>query len=191
MQQLLLDLRGNGGGYKDRATDLVDELLAGRRLIVRTDGRGSYYDEQTFSGKAGQFETQPVVLLIDENSASASEIVAGALQDHDRALLVGRRTFGKGLVQAPIDLSDGSQLRLTISRYYTPSGRSIQKPYTVYAHDAENRLNSGELFVADSMKFDTRQLFHTGHGRNVYGGGGILPDVFVPCLLYTSPSPRD
>lgn len=180
MTRLLLDLRGNGGGYKDRATDLVDELLAGRKLIVSTDGRGQAYDEKTFSGRTGRFETQPVVVLVDGNSASASEIVAGALQDHDRALIVGRRTFGKGLVQAPIDLSDGSQLRLTISRYYTPSGRSIQKPYTAYGHDEENRLKNGELFMADSMKYDPHKLFHTDHGRNVYGGGGILPDVFVP-----------
>lgn len=178
MTRLMLDLRGNGGGFKDRATNIVDELLGGNKLIVKTNGKSPQFDEETFASKEGLFEKGAVVLLIDENSASASEIVAGALQDHDRALLVGRRTFGKGLVQTPIDLSDGSQIRITVSRYYTPSGRCIQKPYAIY--ESDDRYKDGELFVADSVKFDKKQAFKTDHGRPVYGGGGIIPDVFVP-----------
>lgn len=177
MSRLVLDLRGNGGGFKDRATDIVDELLGGNKLIVKTDGKGTQFDDETYARKEGLFEKGAVVLLIDENSASASEIVAGALQDHDRALLVGRRTFGKGLVQTPVDLSDGSQIRITVSRYYTPSGRCIQKPYTIY--DSDDRYKDGELFVADSIKFDKKQAFKTDNGRAVYGGGGIIPDIFV------------
>jgi carboxyl-terminal processing protease len=180
MTRLMIDLRGNGGGYKDRATNLVDELVGGNKLILRTDGKAPQFDEDTYARRPGLFEQGPVVVLIDENSASASEIVAGALQDHDRALIVGRRSFGKGLVQTPIDLADGSQIRLTVSRYYTPSGRSIQKPYAVYDHEDEQRLKSGELFYADSIKFDTTKTFRTTGGRIVYGGGGIAPDVFVP-----------
>ncbi len=180
MQQLMLDLRGNGGGYKDRATNLVDELLGGNRLIVYTDGKNNQYDERTFAKREGLFEKGPVMVLIDDNSASASEIVAGALQDNDRALIVGRRSFGKGLVQSPVSLSDGSELRLTISRYYTPSGRSIQKPYSIYDKDDELRFKSGELFHADSIKYDTTRKYKTAAGRLVYGGGGIVPDVFIP-----------
>ncbi|MFN4146684.1 MAG: S41 family peptidase, partial [Runella sp.] len=154
MKKLLLDLRGNPGGYMDRATSMVDELLPGDKMIVYTDGKDDRYDRQTYAKNTGIFEDGPVVVLIDEGSASASEIVAGALQDHDRALIVGRRSFGKGLVQMPINLSDGSELRLTISRYYTPSGRSIQKPYVMgqgddYDKDLKHRLEHGELFVAD------------------------------------------
>ncbi|SDL71446.1 S41 family peptidase [Siphonobacter aquaeclarae] len=179
MQRLLLDLRGNGGGFKDRATNIVDELVGGNKLIVRTDGKGTQFDEETYARKDGLFEKGPVVLLVDENSASASEIVAGALQDHDRALLVGRRTFGKGLVQTPVDLSDGSEIRITVSRYYTPSGRCIQKPYSIYDSDDEDRYKHGELFYADSIKLDKKQAFKTDGGRTVYGGGGIVPDIFV------------
>ena len=137
MRQLLLDLRGNPGGYLDRATNMVDELMADGKMIVYTDGKENRYDTKIRSSRPGMFEKGPVIVLIDEGSASASEIVSGALQDNDRALIVGRRSFGKGLVQMPVDLEDGSQIRLTISRYYTPSGRSIQKPYTMDGHQEE------------------------------------------------------
>ena len=185
MKKLMLDLRGNPGGYMDRATNMVDELLAGDKLIVYTDGKDDRYDRQTRAKNAGMFENGSVVVLIDESSASASEIVAGALQDHDRALIVGRRSFGKGLVQMPVNLSDGSELRITISRYYTPSGRSIQKPYKMgdlddYEKDIKNRFEHGELFVSDSIKNNPKLQYRTDAGRIVYGGGGITPDVFVP-----------
>lgn len=186
MQQLMLDLRNNPGGYMDRATNMVDELLAGDKLIVYTDGKEPRYDSKVKAHINGMFEKGPVVVLIDEGSASASEIVAGALQDNDRALIVGRRSFGKGLVQAPIPLEDGSELRLTISRYFTPSGRSIQKPYTHegddenYSMDVMKRYEHGELFHADSIKFVDSLKFETSKGRTVYGGGGIMPDYFVP-----------
>ncbi|MES2732984.1 MAG: S41 family peptidase [Bacteroidota bacterium] len=185
MKQLVLDLRGNPGGYMDRATNMADELIGGDKLIVYTNGKDTKYDSQTKAYKDGLFEKGPVIVLVDEGSASASEIVSGALQDDDRALIVGRRTFGKGLVQMPITLSDGSELRLTISRYYTPSGRSIQKPYAPnkgeeYDTDLEQRYKHGEFFHADSIKFNDSLKFHTAGGRLVYGGGGIMPDVFVP-----------
>jgi carboxyl-terminal processing protease len=186
MRRLILDLRGNPGGYKDHAERMVDELVAGERLIVYTDGRGTAYDTRTYTHREGIFEKGGVIVLMDENSASASEIVAGAIQDNDRGLIVGRRSFGKGLVQMPVSLLDGSELRLTISRYYTPSGRCIQKPYThndedeEYDNDYEKRLKSGELFKADSIKFDPKLRYKTTSGRVVYGGGGVTPDVFVP-----------
>ncbi len=185
MQQLVLDLRGNPGGYMDRATNMVDEFLAGDKLIVYTDGKEARFDQKIKAFQPGVFEKGPVVVLIDEGSASASEIVAGALQDNDRALIVGRRSFGKGLVQAPIPLDDGSELRLTISRYYTPSGRSIQKPYVPdqkadYGKDVMKRYEHGEFFNADSIKFDQKLKYYTSKGRVVYGGGGIMPDYFVP-----------
>lgn len=185
MSQLMLDLRNNPGGYMDRATSVADELISGQKMLVYTDGKDNRYDRQTYAHIAGQFEDGPVVVLIDEGSASASEIVAGALQDHDRALIVGRRSFGKGLVQMPVQLSDGSELRLTISRYYTPSGRSIQKPYVMgheadYEKDLENRSKRGEFYVADSIKNDPTKRFKTDMGRIVYGGGGITPDYFIP-----------
>ncbi|MES2794792.1 MAG: S41 family peptidase [Bacteroidota bacterium] len=184
MKQLILDLRGNPGGYMDRATDMVDEFLEGKKLIVYTDGKGTQYDKKTYSGNQGIFEEGSVVVLVDEGSASASEIVAGSLQDNDRALIVGRRSFGKGLVQMPVNLSDGSEIRLTISRYYTPSGRCVQKPYTLgdeegYEKDYEARLKSGEFFNADSIHNNKNQKFKTAKGRIVYGGGGVTPDVFV------------
>ncbi|MCU0352274.1 MAG: S41 family peptidase [Cytophagales bacterium] len=184
LQQLVLDLRGNPGGYMDRATNMVDELLAGNKLIVYTDGKEARYDQRVNASQPGIFEKGPVIVLIDEGSASASEIVAGALQDNDRALVVGRRSFGKGLVQAPIPLEDGSELRLTISRYYTPSGRSIQKEYSHdgtgdYEKDIEKRYEHGEFFNADSIKLNTTKTYRTAKGRLVYGGGGIMPDVFV------------
>lgn len=184
LQQLILDLRGNPGGYMDRATDMVDEVLDGKKLIVYTDGKGTQYDKKTFSGKDGIFEQGAIIVLVDEGSASASEIVAGSLQDNDRALIVGRRSFGKGLVQMPVNLSDGSEIRLTISRYYIPSGRCVQKPYTLgdeegYESDYDNRLKSGEFFNEDSIKNNKSLVFKTAHGRTVYGGGGVTPDVFA------------
>ena len=185
MKQLLLDLRGNPGGYMDRATDIVDELVGGKDVLVYTDGKDARSNRKTFAEKDGMFEKGSVIVLVDEGSASASEIVSGALQDYDRALVVGRRTFGKGLVQQPIQLSDGSELRLTISRYYIPSGRSIQKPYTKghldnYEHELQERSKSGEYFIADSIKNNPKMRFKTKGGRVVYGGGGVTPDVFVP-----------
>jgi len=184
LSRLILDLRGNPGGYLDRATKLADEFIAGSRKIVYTEGKGDQYDTQTYARTTGEFEEGALVLLVDEGSASAAEVLAGALQDHDRALLVGRRTFGKGLVQQPIPLSDGGELRLTIARYYTPSGRSIQKPYGAsyaeYSRDLTEREKRGELASADSNRFAKTLRYRTDHGRPVYGGGGIMPDIFVP-----------
>ncbi|WP_199688429.1 S41 family peptidase [Pontibacter oryzae] len=184
LEQLILDLRGNPGGYMDHAIRMADEFISGDKLIVYTDGKGNKYDSKTFAERRGIFENGPLIVLLDEGSASASEIVAGALQDNDRALIVGRRSFGKGLVQMPIPLNDGSELRLTISRYYTPSGRSIQKPYTHGAEDYQmdilNRFENGEYFHPDSSLFVDSLKYKTLKGRAVYGGGGIMPDVFVP-----------
>ncbi|WP_161889437.1 S41 family peptidase [Pontibacter russatus] len=184
LQRLILDLRGNPGGYMDHAIRMADEFISGDKLIVYTDGKGDKYDSKTFARTEGDFEKGPLIVLLDEGSASASEIVAGALQDNDRALIVGRRSFGKGLVQMPIPLNDGSELRLTISRYYTPSGRSIQKPYTEgaeeYEMDIMHRFENGEYFHPDSSLFVDSLKYETLRGRTVYGGGGIMPDVFVP-----------
>jgi carboxyl-terminal processing protease len=183
MQRLILDLRGNPGGYMEHAISMADEFIAGNKMIVYTDGKGTRYDAKSFARTKGDFENGPVVVLLDEGSASASEIVAGALQDNDRGLIVGRRSFGKGLVQMPIPLNDGSELRLTISRYYTPSGRSIQKPYVAgtenYQKDMLQRYENGEYFHPDSSLFVDSLKYKTGKGRIVYGGGGIMPDVFV------------
>lgn len=183
LTRLVLDLRGNPGGYLDRATRLADEFIGGSRKIVYTDGKGDQYDSQTYARVAGDFEEGALVVLVDEGSASAAEVVAGALQDHDRAIIVGRRTFGKGLVQQPMALSDGGELRLTIARYYTPVGRSIQKPYGAnyaeYSQELTGRSARGELASADSIHFAKELRFRTDHGRVVYGGGGIMPDVFV------------
>ncbi|MEM7297225.1 MAG: S41 family peptidase [Bacteroidota bacterium] len=185
MKKLVIDLTGNPGGYLNRAVQIADELLSGRKMIVYTDGKERRYTEQHFSGEEGDFEVGSLVIMVDQGSASASEIVAGAIQDHDRGLIVGRRSFGKGLVQLPIDLNDGSELRLTISRYYTPSGRSIQKVYENgklddYYKEAYERYENGELYSSDSIKFDDSLAFKTDKGRIVYGGGGITPDAFVP-----------
>ncbi|MEO1254641.1 MAG: S41 family peptidase [Bacteroidota bacterium] len=185
MENLVLDLTGNPGGYLNRAVQIADEFLSGKQMIVYTDGKEKRYIEEHYSGDEGDFEQGSLVIMVDEGSASASEIVAGAVQDHDRGLIVGRRSFGKGLVQMPIDLNDGSELRLTISRYYTPSGRSIQKKYTEgnldeYYREAYERYNSGELYSSDSIKFDDSLAYKTDKGRIVYGGGGITPDAFVP-----------
>ncbi len=186
MERLVLDLRGNAGGYRDMAVRVADELLSGGKVIVSTRGRFPDTNEEFRSRRGGLFETNPVIVLVDENSASASEIVAGALQDHDRALIVGRRTFGKGLVQQQFALNDGSTLRVTVSRYYTPSGRLIQTPYengdrqeyylsklTQMEEDAAHDRIEAIASVPDSLKFKT-----TG-GRVVIGGGGILPDFVV------------
>jgi len=183
LQRLILDLRGNPGGYMDHAIRMADEFISGDKMIVYTDGKGDKYDSKTYARTKGDFENGPLIVLLDEGSASASEIVAGALQDNDRALIVGRRSFGKGLVQMPIPLNDGSELRLTISRYYTPSGRSIQKPYTAgaeeYEKDIMHRFENGEYFHPDSSLFVDSLKYQTLRGRAVYGGGGIMPDVFV------------
>lgn len=185
MTKLVIDLTGNPGGYLNRAVEIADEVLGGRQMIVYTDGKEKRYVEEHYSGDQGDFETGSLVIMVDEGSASASEIVAGAVQDHDRGLIVGRRSFGKGLVQLPIDLNDGSELRLTISRYYTPSGRSIQKTYTGgnlddYYREAYERFENGELYSSDSIKFNDSLAYKTDKGRVVYGGGGITPDFFVP-----------
>lgn len=184
MNKMVLDLTGNPGGYLQRAVQMVDEVLAGEKMIVYTDGKEKRYTEKHYSGEPGDFENGTIVIMVDEGSASASEIVAGAIQDHDRGLIVGRRSFGKGLVQLPIDLTDGSQLRLTISRYYTPSGRSIQKSYEGrledYYKEAYSRYTNGELYTSDSIKLNDSLVFETAKGRVVYGGGGITPDYFVP-----------
>ena len=192
MERLVLDLRDNPGGYLDHAADIADEFLNENKLIVFTKGRKSQYSNNLNAERDGAFEKGNLIVLVDEGSASASEIVSGALQDHDRALIVGRRTFGKGLVQMPIQLSDGSELRLTISRYYTPSGRCIQKPYHGNKEDYEleylARFKNGEMYSKDSIHFADSLKFKTDKGRTVYAGGGIMPDVFVPqdTLAYSS-----
>ncbi len=183
MRKLVLDLQGNPGGYMSQAIAIADEFLKNNNKIVYTKGKESRYNSEANAENKGGFEKGDLVVLINEGSASASEIVSGALQDNDRALVVGRRSFGKGLVQAPFELSDGSELRLTISRYYTPSGRSIQKPYEKneqYGDDISKRFEHGEFFHADSIHFNDSLKYQTKNGRAVYGGGGIMPDYFVP-----------
>lgn len=183
MQKLVLDLQSNPGGYMNQAIDIADDFLPAGNKIVFTKGKDSRYNSDAMATKQGDFEKGDLIVLINEGSASASEIVSGALQDNDRALIVGRRSYGKGLVQSPFDLNDGSELRLTISRYYTPSGRSIQKPYSDsndYSKDIAMRFRHGEFFHADSIKFNDSLKYATANGRTVYGGGGIMPDYFVP-----------
>jgi carboxyl-terminal processing protease len=183
MKKMVLDLRGNGGGYLDAATAIADEFLTAGKMIVYTKGRMEG-EEKSLATATGVLENTALVILVDENSASASEILAGAIQDNDRGTIIGRRTFGKGLVQEEKRLTDGSAFRLTIARYYTPTGRSIQKPYNkgieAYAADELNRYNHGELVNADSIKFPDSLKFKTPGGKIVYGGGGIMPDLFVP-----------
>ena len=185
MKSLILDLQLNGGGYLGAARDVASEFLKAGDLVVYTEGRTanrSYLKAEA----GGLFQEGKLVVLVDEYSASAAEIVSGAIQDHDRGIIIGRRTFGKGLVQRPVDLPDGSMIRLTVSHYYTPSGRCIQKPYvkgakTEYNKDLLNRLNHGELTCIDSIHLDSTKVYKTlVKGRTVYGGGGIMPDYFVP-----------
>ena len=181
---LIIDLRGNTGGYMAAAIQMVNEFLPNNQLIVYTEGRKSPRQDYMSNG-TGSNQSLPIVVLMDEGSASASEIFAGAIQDNDRGLIIGRRSFGKGLVQQPIEFNDGSAIRLTIARYYTPSGRCIQKPYekgkgTEYELDLLTRYEHGEFFSADSIKQNENETYKTLKGRTVYGGGGIMPDIFVP-----------
>lgn len=182
-KSLILDLRGNLGGYMAPAVQIANEFLPGNRLVVYTKGRKSPRKDYNSDG-TGTYKSLPLTVLVDEASASASEILCGAIQDNDRGTIIGRRTFGKGLVQVPVEFADGSMLRLTTARYYTPSGRCVQKPYTKgdsesYEEDLLNRAEHGEYFNADSIK-TSGEKFRTRNGRIVYGGGGIIPDVFVP-----------
>lgn len=183
MQSLVLDLRDNPGGYLSAATQIADQFLNDDKLLVYTQGRHSPRSDYKAS-EEGMFEKGNLSVLVDENSASASEILAGAIQDWDRGLIIGRRTFGKGLVQEQYDLDDGSALRLTIAKYYTPSGRSIQRSFAngkeAYANDFEKRFESGELTGKDSVALADTTRYYTANHRTVYGGGGIKPDVYVP-----------
>lgn len=183
MEHLILDLRHNPGGYLNAATEMLDQLFDSPKLLVYTEGRSYRRKEYNSTGRTN-FDISKVVVLINEGSASASEIMAGAIQDNDRGLIIGRRSFGKGLVQEQYKLSDGSALRLTVARYFTPSGRYIQKPYedteTSYGDDLRQRYESGELYSRDSIKLLDSTVYRTTNGRIVYGGGGIVPDIFIP-----------
>ena len=184
MRSIIVDLRGNGGGFLDQVVDILNEFMERGKLLVYTEDRhGRRINE--YSDGTGRYTDTRIAVLVDELSASSSEILAGAVQDNDRGLVIGRRTFGKGLVQAQLPFSDGSAVRLTVARYYTPSGRSIQRPYTngdemSYRMDLVNRINHHELFSKDSIHFDENMKFKTVAGRTVYGGGGIMPDIFIP-----------
>jgi carboxyl-terminal processing protease len=185
MQKLIFDLRGNTGGYLNAAVEIVDEFLPKGSLIVYTEGRNRPRNYMK-ARRHGMLEDIPVVVLIDGESASASEIVAGALQDNDRGTIIGRRSFGKGLVQEQIMLSDRSAIRLTVARYYTPTGRCIQKPYDKdhekYLLESFERYENGELFNEDSIHFADSLKYITPKGKIVYGGGGIMPDIYVPLV---------
>lgn len=190
MQDLIIDLQGNGGGYLQAAVDMANEFLDNNEMIVYTEGRSTGRHE--YRARPGKLDIKKVVVLVDGYTASAAEILSGAIQDNDRGIIVGRRTFAKGLVQRPIDLPDGSLIRLTIAHYYSPIGRCFQKPYVKgdkksYDNDMLDRLNSGELMSADSIHFPDSLKFKTKAGRIVYGGGGIMPDVYVPLdtMVYT------
>lgn len=181
----VVDLRGNSGGFMDQAIYMANEFLPAGRLIVYTRGRRLENEYMAMSDGRGRFQDYPVIVLTNEASASASEIFAGAIQDNDRGLIIGRRTFGKGLVQNQTELPDSSAIRMTVARYYTPSGRSIQKEYKrgdmrTYDMDIVDRYSHGEFYNADSIKLDKEKIFFTTNGREVYGGGGIMPDIFVP-----------
>ncbi|MFH0895931.1 MAG: S41 family peptidase [Bacteroidota bacterium] len=182
-KNLILDLRDNSGGYLQTAIELSDEFIGSGKTLVYTEGMNSPINRSE-SHAGGSFEQGKVVVLIDEGSASASEIVAGAIQDWDRGMIIGRRSYGKGLVQKPFNLPDGSVIRMTTARYHTPTGRCIQKPYKGnienYFKDIEKRYKNGELLHPDSVKFPDSLKFKTPHNRVVYGGGGIMPDVFIP-----------
>ncbi|MFA5418669.1 MAG: S41 family peptidase [Bacteroidales bacterium] len=189
MKELVLDLRGNPGGYLQAAIDIADEFLSKGKLIVYTEGKNRTR-RYAFATKSGSLENSRVAILIDEGSASASEIVTGALQDNDRGLIIGRRSFGKGLVQEQMSLPDGSALRLTVARYYTPTGRCIQKPYVKedfkdYYSEAYHRYTSGEMLNADSVQLNDSLKYVTPGGKIVYGGGGIMPDIYVPLITDT------
>ncbi len=184
LRGIIIDLRGNGGGFLDQAILIANEFLPENSLIVYTEDRFGEQIKEYSRGNGGSTDLE-VAILVDETSASSSEILAGAIQDNDRGVIIGRRTFGKGLVQSQIPFTDGSAIRLTVARYYTPSGRSIQRPYTngdemAYHMDIIDRYNRNEFFSADSIHFDESQKFKTKDGRTVYGGGGIMPDVFMP-----------
>ncbi|MBR2359399.1 MAG: S41 family peptidase [Bacteroidaceae bacterium] len=183
-QGIIVDLRGNTGGYMAAAVQMVNEFLPKNRLIVYTEGRNSPREDYHSNGR-GNMQQIPIVVMVDETSASASEIFAGAIQDNDRGTVIGRRSFGKGLVQQPFEFRDGSAMRLTVARYYTPAGRCIQKPYAKgqdkeYDMDLVTRYEHGEFFSQDSIHQDESSVFYTSIGRPVYGGGGIMPDIFVP-----------
>ncbi len=184
MRGIIIDLRGNGGGFLDQAILIANEFLPANRLIVYTQDRFGEQVKQYSRGNGTATDLE-LAILVDETSVSSSEILAGAIQDNDRGLIIGRRTFGKGLVQSQLPFGDGSAIRLTVARYYTPSGRSIQRPYTngdemAYHMDIIDRFNRNEMFTADSIHFDESQKFKTVGGRTVYGGGGIMPDIFMP-----------
>ncbi len=182
-KNFVVDLRGNTGGFMEVAIYMANEFLNDGDVIVKQRGRNGRNNDQVLANGQGSFSEFPLVVLLDEYSASSSEIFAGAIQDNDRGLIVGRRSFGKGLIQRQVDLPDSSAIRLTIARYYTPSGRCIQKDYTdieTYERDIVDRYNHGEAFDRDSIRLNTEDMFLTSHGREVYGGGGIMPDIFVP-----------
>lgn len=183
-KNFVIDLRGNTGGFMEVAIYMANEFLENGDVIVRQRGRNGRNNDQVLANGQGSFSQFPLVVLLDEYSASSSEIFAGAIQDNDRGLIVGRRSFGKGLIQRQVDLPDSSAIRLTIARYYTPSGRCIQKDYAggieTYERDIADRYNHGEAFDRDSVRLNTEDMFLTAHGREVYGGGGIMPDIFVP-----------
>lgn len=184
-ERFIIDLRGNGGGLMQPALLIANEFLPENNLIVFTKGREKKNDEQIWSDGMGSFKEEELVVLIDEYTASSSEILAGAIQDNDRGLIIGRRSFGKGLIQQQIPLPDSSAIRLTIARYYTPSGRCIQKDFkrgdeNQYSLEVYDRYNHGEIFSKDSIKVDEDNEYYTASGRKVYGGGGIIPDIFVP-----------
>ncbi len=191
--RLVLDLRDNPGGYLEKAISIADHFLPEGATITYTKGQAAKYSQTYKASAKGSFQDGALAVLINEGSASAAEILAGALQDNDRASVIGRRSFGKGLVQMPITLSDGAELRLTISRYYTPSGRCIQKPYdshdlAQYDDDLDERLRHGELFFEDSIRGQDTVRYQTARGRTVHGGGGIRPDVFVPVDTAANPA---